>query len=176
MKEYTHLEQVDGQWKVKHRKINVFANYDAFVSMPIILRCSEEDWNDWYNFFEDGIFEDIKQCVADHPEEYRTWKEKNEKEDLEDHQMTDLNSKDFKDFLDELLQVKYSFEHPLKPIQDILIEAAKVTDILFDGDSIKRDNWLLDKNSYFFNFSPLELILTNRGDRVLSFLKERAGL
>ena len=51
-------------------------------------------------------------------------------------------------------------------VQDLAYE-------VFDGDTEKANDWLLEPNSYFFNNSPIEYILLGNGQAVLDSLRER---
>jgi len=55
------------------------------------------------------------------------------------------------------------------------IETFEKVSKLFSNNEGEARCWLLEKNSYFFNKCPLEVILESDSHSVLSFVNERLG-
>jgi hypothetical protein len=75
--------------------------------------------------------------------------------------MIDLNCQEF---LDQLKNSEFSEEHPLFNHQKQVLKACKL---------LQKDSWLIEPNSYFFNKSPLEVILLGEGEAIIELLESR---
>jgi hypothetical protein len=80
--------------------------------------------------------------------------------------MIDLNCQEF---LDQLKNSEFVKEHPFSECQKVFLQAYD----LLQFDSLKKDEWFLTSNSYYFNKSPLEVILLGEGEAVIDLLKSR---
>jgi hypothetical protein len=89
---YKSLHCVDGEWRIRGRKLKVFPLYcmmyeyinSSWAKVGTLAEKMDE-WAQMYDLSAQNMT-DIRLCVTDHQEEYSKWKEQNEKEDEEDIQ------------------------------------------------------------------------------------------